>query len=258
MKYTKDYVKNRTIEIYDSLPQNKELRKQCTQARDEIIELNYTFFGYVASHTFINNSSIDYEDKFQSALMHFCECWWWYKWEGDETHKGYRTDLSFSVFFKPRIGEMIERELNEVKYSVRRSLCMEVGAMIGKHWGQVKYEDLSDPRVQLPPNKMIALKAIFGSLYNADLEDFEMYFAAPQTSKESPFENPTTQYDSITELLIHDMIEESCKFNDDKLKKMSEIYGIPFYDLKKALPDAEKQLYDRLHSSLDNKIWIGS
>lgn len=258
MKYSKEYVKTRTLEIYDSLPQDKELRKQCTKERDEIIDLNYAFFGYVATHTFINNSSIEYEDKFQSAVMHFCECWWWYKWQGDATHKGYRDDLSFTVFFKPRIGEMIERELNEVKYSVRRSLCMEVGAMIGKHWGQVKYEDLSDPRVKLSPEKMTSLKAIFGSLYSADLEDYDMYIAAPKTNETSPFDLPTTKYDSITELLIHDMIEEGCKFTDNALKKMSDIYDIPLYELKKARPIAEQQLYERLHKSLDNKIEIGT
>ena len=125
MSHSKEYIKKRTIEIYDSLPQDRELRMKCIKERDEIIDLNYAFFGYIATKTFINNSSISYEDKFQSAVMHFCECWWWYHWDGDEHHKGYRKDLAFTVFFKPRIAEMIERELNEVKYSIRRSICME-------------------------------------------------------------------------------------------------------------------------------------
>lgn len=119
-----EWVKLRTLELYDYLPQTSlEERATYTDIRDEIVELNYTFFGYVASHTFINNSSISYEDKFQSALLHFCEMWHKYKYAAK-----YRTDLSFAVFFKLRIGECIERELNEVKYSLRRSLCMEVGA----------------------------------------------------------------------------------------------------------------------------------
>lgn len=224
-----------------------------TDIRDEIIDINYPFFGYVAHSTFINNSSISYEDKLQSALMHFCECWWWYQWDGDETHKAYRKDISFSVFFKPRIGEMIERELNEVKYSIRRSLCMEVGSMIGKHWGQVKYDDLSDPRVKLPADKMNSLKAIFGTLYVADLADHEMFIEADPITLLSPIENPSDNYNSITELLIHDMIILEDKLSDNELRHMSEMYQIPFKDLKYALPFAEKILYKRIQNSLDNQ-----
>ena len=113
----RDSVKQKTRELYLSLPDELTARKARLDIRDQSIELNYTFFGYVASHTYIENNSITYEDKFQSALAHFCEIWWKYLWVGDETHRGYRQDLSFAVFFKPRIGEMIERELNEVKYS---------------------------------------------------------------------------------------------------------------------------------------------
>lgn len=238
------YIKQRTLEIYDSMPQDKELRKQCLKERDEIIELNYAFFGYVATKTFINSTIATYEDKLQSALMHFCECFWWYKWLGDETHKGYRTDLSFTVFFKPRIGEMIERELNEVKYSVRRSLCMEVGAMIGKHWGKVTYEDLSDPRVKLSPDKMTSLKAIFGVLYTANLEDHMLYIEAPDTKDGS--ELITDKYDEIEELLIQEMIREETKLSEKQLKNMSEVYDVPISILKDKLPQAEAMLYNRL------------
>ena len=247
-----EYIKKRTLEIYESMPQEKELRKKCFKERDEIIQLNYAFFGYVASHTFINNSSISYEDKLQSALMHFCECFWWYKWKGDETHKGYRQDLSFTVFFKPRIGEMIERELNEVKYSIRRSLCMEVGNQLGKHWGQVKYDDLSDARLKLPAEKMNALKAIFGTLYVADLSEHEVFIESNPILPENEFENPSDEYDSIEELLIHDMIVTESKLTDAELRKMAEMYQLSFYDLKNALPHAEEILYRRLQNSMDN------
>lgn len=240
--------KIRTLELYSSLPQQKEERTTRLDVRDEVITLNYSFFGYIASHTFINNSSVTYEDKLQSALLHFCECWWWYKWKGDETHKGYRDDLSFTVFFKPRLSEMIERELNEVKYSVRRSLCMEAGKQLDKHWGQVRYEDLS--KVDLPPDKMLSLKAIFGTLYTADLSDYEMYFASP-LKYDSPFENPTDQYDSIEDLLVHDMIVYEEKLTDSKLLKMSDIYGIPFDVLKEKLPCAEKRLYTMLMNQIN-------
>ena len=148
-------VKQQTLELYDSLPQDKEERIKRLDVRDKVIELNYSFFGYVATTTFINNNFISYEDKFQSVVCHFCECWWWYKWA-----ERYRTDLSFAVFFKPRLGEMLERELNEVKYSLRRALCMKVGEQLGKHWGKVKYDDLK--HVSLPPDEMNSVKAVVG------------------------------------------------------------------------------------------------
>lgn len=244
-------IKKRTLELYKSLPQERYARMKCLKERDEIIDLNYAFFGYIASRTFVNNSYISYEDKLHSALMHFCECWWWYQWDGDEHHKGYRKDLAFSVFFKPRIAEMLEREFNEVKYSVRRSLCIEIGEQLGKHWGQVKYEDLS--KVELSADKMIAAKAVFGALYSADLETHEMFIPGP-TYVDSPFDNMSDKYDSIEDLLIHDMVVYEEKLTDDKLKEMSTIYDIPFDVLKSALPAAEQKLHKQLLERLDMKI----
>ena len=245
-----DYVKQKTRDLYLTLPQDKKSRMSRIDIRDEVIELNYTFFGYVASHTYINNTSISYEDKFQSALGHFCEIWWTYLWQGDETHKGYRQDLSFAVFFKPRIGEMIERELNEVKYSVRRSLCMEVGAMIGKHWGKVTYEDLSDPRVKLPADKMNSLKAIFGTVYVADLEDHLIYMEAPKTF-DSIDSMVKVEYNDIEELLIQEMIQTEEKLDEKHLQNMAEVYQIEIEILREKLPAAEDILYHRLMSRLD-------
>ena len=238
-----EYIKRRTLELYASLPQDEEERKKRLDVRDEVIELNYAFFGYVATHTYINNPSVTYEDKLQSALMHFCECWWWY-----QLASRYRTDLSFTVFFKPRIGEMIERELNEVKYSIRRSLCMEAGKQLGKHWGQVKYDDL--PNVKLSPDKMSALKAIFGTMYWADLETHSLFMSAPKQSYNLG-EYYTDKYDDIIGLLIHEMISEECHLNESHLVKMSKIYDIPLTLLKQELPKAEKLLYDKLHANLD-------
>lgn len=241
-----EYIKQRTQELYDMLPQEESERKKHVEIRDEIISLNMAFFGYVASHTFINNPSVTYEDKFQSALTHFLECWWWYKWKGH-----YRTDLSFSVFYKPRIGEMIERELNEVKYSVRRSLCMEAGKQLGKHWGQVRYEDLS--QVKLPADKMNALKAIFGTLYWADLEEHSMFIESPGQIK-SEFAQLSDNYDSIEDLLIREMVDEEKPLTDKDLKHMAEMYGIEYIVLKDKYPIALEILYKRLHNSLDNMI----
>lgn len=72
------YIKTRTNELYDSLPHEKEARMRCITVRDEIIELNYKFFGYVASTTFVENTT--YEDKLQTALLSFLHMWWKYKW----------------------------------------------------------------------------------------------------------------------------------------------------------------------------------
>ena len=90
-KNSKEYVKQRTIELYDALPMDLEQRKVRYDIRDEIIELNYKFFGYVATSTFVEN--ISYDDKFQTALMAFLGMWWKYKFAPK-----YRTDLSFAVF----------------------------------------------------------------------------------------------------------------------------------------------------------------
>jgi len=242
-----EYIKKRTQEIYDSLPQDKEARKKCFAERDEILELNYAFFGYIAAHKFVNNSYITYEDRLQSALLHFCEIWWWYKWKGDETHKAYRDDLAFSVFFKPRITEMMERDFDEVKYSLRRQLCIEAANQLNIPWTQLKYDDLV--KVKLPEEKMIALRAIFGTLYTADFEEHEMFIAAKEETV-SPFDDPSDEYDTIEELLIHDMIVYEEKLTDAKLRKMSEIYGIDFKILKEKLPIAESMLKKRLEDAI--------
>ena len=248
--HSNEYVKKRTIELYDMLPQELESRKSKIDIRDEVIELNYSFFGYVASHTFINNSSITYDDKFQSACLHFCECWWKWRWNGDENHRGYRSDLSFAVFFKPRIGEMIERELNEVKYSMRRSLCMEVGAQLNKHWGKVTYEDLSNPQLKISPEKMISLKAIFGSLYNADLDEHETYIAS-EAQMTSLVDILSDKYDNIEYLLINEMVRTESKLTESKLHVMADMYDIDINTLRNYVPVAESALFAMLQHEKD-------
>lgn len=246
-----ELVKLQTLELYDLLPMDKTERMKRTDIRDKVIELNYAFFGFVATKTFINNSSISYEDKLQSALMHFCECWWWYKWDGtgDPKHKGYRQDLSFTVFFKPRIGEMIERELNEVKYSVRRDLTMLVGAELGKHWGKVTYDDLKHVKT-IPPDKMNSLKAIFGSMYIADLETHAL-FIPDNRNVSSVIQQLTDNYNSVEGFLINLMIDCERKLNYNDLKDASEVSGISYDLLMEALPRSEKLLYEILSESCD-------
>lgn len=244
-----EYIKQRTQELYAMLPDDEEERKSRLDIRDEIIELNYKFFGYVASHTFINNTSISYEDKFQCALLHFCEIWWLYKWKGSATKRGYRQDLSFAVFFKPRVGEMIERDLNEVKYSVRRSLCMEAGEQLGKHWSKVRYEDLA--QVNLPKDKMDSLKAMFGSMYIADLEQHENFIPSDESIYSTIHDSLSDKYNSVEDLLITEMIETEEKLDHRKLKKMSEIYQVDIDVLENALPAAEERLHNILQTNID-------
>lgn len=239
-----EFRKLRTIELYDYLPQTSlEDRAKFTDIRDAIIDLNYTFFGYVASHTFINNSFISYEDKFQSALVHFCEMWHKYRF----TPK-YRSDLSFAVFFKLRIGECIERELNEVKYSIRRSLCMEVGQQLGKHWGQVTYDDLK--HVKLSPDKMQSIQAIFGSMYVADLDTHAMFIQS-----ESDFDDAsdlyTDNYDSLVDMIVQEMLNNESKLKDKDLLDLSILLDVPFNKLKKLLPEAEEKLFNMLTERIE-------
>lgn len=253
-KYSQKYIKERTLELYDSLPQEKSERIKQIAVRDEILELNKSFFTYMVSTMFINNSYISFEDRLQTAYCQFLSCWWWYKWNGDESHKGYRDDLSFAVFFLPRLKEMIKRELDEVGYSVRRSLCMKVGDQIGKHWAQVTYEDLSDPRVNLSSQDLNALKAIFGTLYPVDMDSVENYFSGDDFK---PWEEPefsiSLEFDTIEELIMYEMQENESKLSDKYLKKMSDMYQIDFDVLVEARPRAEEMLYRRLKESLKNR-----
>lgn len=254
---SEEYRKRRTIELYDYLPQlppkdkytESEIKKglddrfQYVDIRDAIVDLNYTFFGYIATHTFINNSSISYEDKFQSALLHFCEMWHKYRFEAK-----YRSDLSFAVFFKLRVGECIERELNEVKYSLRRSLCMEVGQQLGKHWGQVTYDDLK--HVKLPPDKMQSIQAVFGSMYVADLDTHAMFIESNQEFTDES-ELYSDNYNSLVDMLVHEMLLEERKLEDKDLLALSITLDIPFNRLTSLLPEAEKKLYNILQERLD-------
>ena len=52
-----EYRKERTLELYSYLPQTSlEDRFKCNDIRDAVFELNYKFFGYLASHHYIANN----------------------------------------------------------------------------------------------------------------------------------------------------------------------------------------------------------
>lgn len=241
-----EFRKQRTVELYDYLPQTTlEDRATYLDIRDAIIEMNYTFFGYIAAHKFVNNSYISYEDKFQSALFHFCELWMKYRYEKGK----YRTDVAFGVFFKPRITECMERELDEVKYSLRRALCMEAGNQLGKHWTKVTYDDLKD--VDLTYEKKTALQAIFGSMYVADLDTHALFIQSEDKFIESIDHLYTDNYDSIEDMLIREMVDQEKNLEDDDLKKLSDLLCIPFEKLKEILPKAKEKLYNILVDKVD-------
>ena len=236
-----DYIVRYTNILYDLLPQTSlEDREKHHDIRDKIVELNYGFFGYVVKSKFLNCSYAAYEDKVQACIVRFYECWTWYKFE-----KKYRTDLSFTVFYKPRLGEMLERDFNEVQYSLRRTLCMEVGDQLNKHWTKVTYEDLSNPKLDIPPKHMMSLMAIFGTLYPASSDDISPYLEDPEdiARDHGPIEELTDEYDDIVGLLVREMVDKEKKLTTRDINKMSSIYGLNADDLKAKVPLAEQELY---------------
>lgn len=241
-----EFRKQRTIELYDYLPQTTlEERAKYTDIRDAVVELNYTFFGYIASHKFVNNTYISYEDKFQSALSHFLELWPKYRFITPK----YRTDVAFGVFFKPRITECMERELDEVKYSLRRQLCMEAGNQLGKHWAKVTYEDLKD--VDLPPEKITALQSIFGSMYVADIDTHAMFIESSSDKFIEPLNLYSDEYDSIVDMLVHEMVEREKMLDKQDLKELSELLCIPQETLESLLDKATQKLHQILTERIE-------
>ena len=239
-KVTKDYIKERTQELYDSLPMDLEQRKACISVRDEIIELNYKFFGYVASSVF--SEGVDYEDKLQTAFMSFLGMWWKYKW----TPK-YRGDLSFAVFFKPRIAEEIRRYLNPVSYTVRRVLCMKVASQLGKKWTEITFDDIK--YVDLPQKDILALKAILGSTMPDDISNYDSLVGAEDSSSIDKYQ--TIEYDSIDEMLIQEMIERESKLTDKELRYLADMLCLDYDTLKERLPIAMNTLYKRLKANAE-------
>lgn len=236
-----DYVKQRTQELYDSLPMDKAARIACTNVRDEIIKINYKFFGYVASSVFIEG--VEYEDKLQTALLSFMEMWWKYKFTPE-----YRDDLSFAVFFKPRISEEIRRALCTVSYTQRRWACQKAAKQLGKHWTAVTYEDLS--KLDLPADDIQALKSILLATTSANIDDYELHLAA-DTEKTSIEDYQTDKYDTVEELLIQEMIERESALTDKDLANMADLYCIPLSEMQSEYQNALRTLHKRL---VDNML----
>ena len=234
------------MELYSYLPQTSlEDRLKYTDIRDEVVYLNYKFFGYVASHVYIKSTHVSYEDKFQSALMNFCTMWHKFKYE-----KKYRTDLSFSVFFKPRLSECVYRELVTVKHTVNRGLKMEAASQLGIHYSKLTYDDLS--KVSMRPDRMAALKAVFHADYEEDL-DTAAIFVPDTYSDVSTYEQDlySDKYNDVEHVIMNEMIEKEKMLTLDDLFELSDVTGIDVSDLKQAQPKAEKLLYDELTSIVE-------
>lgn len=240
------WIKARTQELYDALPlTSAEDRKARTDIRDEIIDINEGFFGYVAKGVYIADEFVTYSDKVQSAKLAFCSHWWKYKF----TPK-YRADLSFVVFFNQRISECVKRELNPVKYSLRRNICMKAAKQLGKHWGQLTKEDIKN--VKLPPNEMKILEVIFNGRYSKDVNSPDnSALTRDYGYKGNAIEEIyTEEYDALEDLIVHEMVESESKLSDGDILKMAELYGIPYDDLIKARPIGEAKLKKQLEDAL--------
>ena len=87
-------------------------------------------------------------------------------------------------------------------------------------------------------------------MYWADLAEHELYIPAP-VERESEFADPTDNYDTVEELLIHEMVIEERKLTDADLLKLADMHGLDYYELKRILPECEATLYKRLKDSLD-------
>lgn len=235
-----EWRKQRTLELYSYLPQTSlEDRFKYTDIRDEVIFLNYKFFGYVAAHVYIKSISVSYEDKFQSALLNFCSMWHKYMYAAK-----YRTDLAFSVFFKPRLSECVYRELLTVKHTINRSLKMEAASQLNIPYSKLTYDDLS--KVSMSSDKMAALKAVFHADYEEDLDTASIFI--PVSGDVSVYEEElySDKYNDVYHLLMHEMVDRERLLTLDDLLDISDMLDIPVEELKQAQPKAENMLKNEL------------
>lgn len=249
-----ELVKTRTIELYDKLPMTSlEDRRACTDIRDEIIELNYPFFKYLARQLYIDNSTVTFEDKLQTILSNFCILWPEWRFPKINKYGQYRDykNLSFAVFFKPRLFETSKRELNVIKYSLRRSLCTKAANMLNKEkWADVTREDIA--KLDLPQNELDILERIFNNKYTKDINRPETgtVIKTTQMAIDTVEELYTENYNSVVDLIVHEMIEQESKLSDAHLLKMSNLYTIPYDELVKARPLGEAKLKSRLEDAI--------
>ena len=82
-------------------------------------------------------------------------------------------------------------------------------------------------------------------MYWADLDTHAMFIAA-SSKIPSVLDTLNDRYDSLEDLLIHEMIDVERRLTDADLVQMGDLYCISVEDLRRALPRAEDMLYRQL------------
>ena len=253
MSQNSEYIKKRTLELYNMLPQNKDDRIQCLDIRDKIIELNYNFFIYLANSTYVKSDIVESEDKLQTCLYHFCKLWWLYLWDGtgDSSRNHFRTDISFTTFFKPRISCAIRNDLTDISYTTRRTALLKIGKELGKKWTEVTLEDLSKVS-NIGTIDMQIARMVLDPNCRSSFE-YESLFIGDSFSTTTPEIPNDEYYDSIEEMLIHETIEKEDKLTSKELKYLAEILNLDYKELKDAYPKALETLTERLKQSIQDQ-----
>ena len=127
---------------------------------------------------------------------------------------------------------------------------MKAAAQVNKPWGKLTKEDLKN--IQLPPNEMKILEAIFNSKYSLDIDSPDNKGATSESGYLVDIVDDiyTEEYDDLEDLIVHEMIEAEMRLDDDYLHQMSELYCIPFEELKAARPLGEAKLQKQLEDAL--------
>jgi hypothetical protein len=236
-------IKARTNELYASLPLDEEERKSRLDVREEVIKLNYDFFKFVASRTHPVGNHFDFDDKVNSGILYFFNIWHQYHWEGHT-----RMDLCFSTYFYPRVSKGLYQDLSDIKYTPKRQLTRKIAKQLGKHWAEVRKEDLADPRLVLSPADRKYAETLFEIPNMKSLDDVGMYIPH-ERSDISIADQITDEYDSIEDLLIKEMVYNEKKLSDNYLQKLADMLCLDIDDLMRARPLAEEMLLERLRES---------
>lgn len=234
----------RTLELYSQLdPTDPELRSARIDIRDEIFNLNYQFFHHVTHHTHLDNNRYGYEDKFQEVCAQFLEIWWWYQYP-----PRFKTPVAWSTYFRIRLKERTERELNELSYSMYRSTMIECQKLLDlETWTQVKPEMLQ--QIQGHSDLVHRAMRMFNRNQYYAIEDV-MHLAADNT-RYSDISTYCDAPDSVCDILISEMLNRESPLTDSEIEDISDIYTISFYDLSRELDNARVKLFLKLKDAVN-------
>ena len=93
---------------------------------------------------------------------------------------------------------------------------------------------------------------MFGSMYPADLGDYETFLNSKpsKVSIDNYIASVGDNYNTLEDMLIHEMVERESKLSDKDLRKMSQLYSIDYNLLVRKRTKAEKMLYDQIQNNL--------